>query len=153
VVALCNDRIAGLTQFTQGVTSLSAKGVQYAPAALIALYQKCIDTRTALAAIRAQEKAAMTARDEADAARKAVDASVLAWAVETYGPTSPQALTFGYVAPNPAKPTAQTRAAAVVKAEATRKARGTAGKKQKAKITGAAEATPVAAAPATTPTK
>jgi hypothetical protein len=142
ITALCNDRIAGLRQYTKGVATISVKGTQYKPAVLIAVYQKCIDTRTALAAIRAQETAALAARDQADAARKAVDASVLGWAVEVYGPNSPQALTFGYVAPNPAKPTVDTRAKAVAKAKATREARGTAGKKQKKKITGAPAATP-----------
>ncbi len=145
ITALCNERLAGLQQFTKGVTAINVKGTPYKPAVLVAIYQKCLDTRTALAAIRAQEPAALEARDAADATRKTVDASVLAWAVETYGPSSPQAKTFGYVAPNPAKPTVQTRAAAVAKAKATREARGTAGKKQKKKITGAPSTPPLAA--------
>jgi len=145
IVALCNDRKAGLQQFTKGVGSINVKGMPYKPAVLAAIYQKCIDTRTELAAIRAQEPAALEARDDADAVRKAVDASVLAWAVETYGPNSPQAKTFGYVAPNPAKPTVETRAEAVVKSRATRQARGTAGKKQKKKITGTPSTPPVSA--------
>jgi hypothetical protein len=145
ITAVCNERMAGLQQFTKGVGTINVKGTPYKPAALVAIYQKCIDTRTQLAAIRAQEPAALEARDAADATRKSVDASVLAWAVETYGPNSPQAKTFGYVAPNPAKPTAQTRAAAVAKSKATREARGTAGKKQKKKITGTPSSPPPAA--------
>jgi hypothetical protein len=145
VEALCNDRIAGLTKYTKGVPAISVKGTQYKPAVLLAIYQKCLDTRTALAAIRAQEPAALQARNAADAARRVIDASVLAWAVEVYGPNSPQAKTFGYVAPNPAKPTVQTRAAAVAKAKATRQARGTGGKKQKKKITGTPSTPPVSA--------
>jgi len=152
VGALCKQRIQGLTAYAGSVASISAKGTPYTPATLIALYQKCIDTRTALAAVRAQEVAALAARVSADAARKAVDASVLAWAVETFGPTSPQAQAFGYVEPNPAKPTAETRAKAVVKAKATRAARGTKGKKQKAQITGSAEAPAAVVGPTPTPT-
>jgi hypothetical protein len=142
ILALCNARIAGLTKYAKGNVTIGVKGTPYKPTVLVAIYQKCIDTRTDLAAVRAEETAAMTARVAADVARKTVDASVLGWAVETFGPTSPQALAFGYVAPNPAKPTVETRAQAVTKARATREARGTGGKKQKAKITGASVATP-----------
>ncbi len=142
ITALCTARIQGLTQYATGNVTIGVKGTPYKPSVLIAIYQKCLDTRTALAAARAQETAAMEARRAADAARKTVDASVVAWAVETFGPTSPQALALGYVAPNPAKPTVETRAQAVTKARATREARGTAGKKQKAKITGSTAATP-----------
>jgi hypothetical protein len=142
VTALCNARIAGLTKYAKGNVTIGVKGTPYKPTVLVAIYQKCIDTRTELAAIRAQETAAMTARVAADVARKTVDKSVLGWAVETFGPTSPQALAFGYVPPNPSKPTAATRAQAVTKAKATREARGTGGKKEKAKITGAIDAAP-----------
>ena len=142
ITALCNARITGLTKYAKGNVTIGVKGTPYKPAVLVAIYQKCIDTRTELAAIRAQETAAMTARVAADVARKTVDKSVIGWAVETFGPTSPEALAFGYVPPNPAKPTVETRAQAVTKARATRQARGTAGKKQKAKITGTAGATP-----------
>ena len=55
VVALCNSRKAGLQQFTKGVGSINVKGTPYKPAVLVTIYQKCIDTRTELAAIRAQE--------------------------------------------------------------------------------------------------
>jgi hypothetical protein len=131
---ICSKRIKGLQTYASGVTSIAAKGVTYAPAALIAIYQKCISTRTELAAIRAQEEPALVARNQADADREKVDESVLNWAVETFGPTSQQAKVFGYVARKATKPKAAVVAEGVVKAKATRTARGTGGKKQKAAI-------------------
>jgi hypothetical protein len=60
-----------------------------------------------------------------------------------FGDLSQAAIDFGYV-PQPHPPTAEVKAAAVVKNRATRAARGTKGKREKAKVHGAAPAAPKA---------
>ena len=117
---------------------------------LVATYQKCIDTRLALVGIRNQEAIAMTARDAADAARKAVEPGLIQWAVNTFGEASQQAKDLGYLPRNATPPTAGVVAEAVTKAKATREARGTSGKKAKKAITGAT-GTPAATPPGTPP--
>jgi hypothetical protein len=81
-----------------------------------------------------------------------VDAGLIAWAVNTFGPQSQQAKDLGYRPRNPTPPSADTVAKAVSKAKATRTARGTRGKVQKKEIHGATPATEgtTPAAPAAT---
>jgi hypothetical protein len=148
VVDVCQERINGIQTYAPAKGTISCAGTAYTAAALVAIYQKCIDTRQALVGIRNQETIGMQERDAADTARKAVDAGLIAWAVNTYGPQSEQAKGLGYVPRDPTPPTTEVKAAAVTKAKATREARGTTGKKAKKAITGAT-ATPVAAAPGT----
>ncbi len=69
-----------------------------------------------------------------------------AYALAQYGNQPSTLGTFGLQAPTRRTPDADTKAAAVAKREATRKARGTAGKRQKAAITGQAPAAAPAAA-------
>src|SRR5579883_1949470 len=134
VVDTCNSRIQAIKAWVPAGASVSCSGSAYTQPQLIAIYQRCIDTRQALVTVRNQEEVALQARDEADAARKAVDAGLVQWAANTFGPKSQQAKDLGYRPRNPTPPTAATVATAVTKAKATRVARGTGGKKQKASI-------------------
>jgi len=148
VVDVCQERIAGIQTYAPAKGTISCAGTAYTATALVAIYQKCIDTRQALVGLRNQEAIAMQERVAADAARKEVDAGLIAWAVNTYGPQSEQAKGLGYVPRTVTPPTAEVRAAATVKAKATRAARGTTGKKAKKAITGETP-TPAGAAPVT----
>jgi hypothetical protein len=150
IVDICEERINGIQAYAPTKGTISCAGTPYTGAALVAIYQKCIDTRQALVALRNQEEIALAERDAADAARKAVDAGLIQWAVNTYGPQSEQAKGLGYVPRDPTPATTAVKAAAAAKAQATRAARGTTGKKAKLAITGATAA-PVAAAPGTPP--
>jgi len=148
IVDVCQERINGIQTYAPAKGTIPCAGTAYTAAALVAIYQKCIDTRLALVGIRHQEAIAMQERDAADTARKAVDEGLIQWAVNAYGPQSPQAKGIGYVPRTATPPTAQVRAEATAKAKATRAARGTTGKKAKKAITGAT-ATAAAAAPVT----
>jgi hypothetical protein len=149
VVDVCQERISGIQTYAPTKGTIPCAGTAYTGVQLVAVYQKCIDTRQALVAVRNQEAIAMQERDAADAARKTVDPGLIQWAVNTFGPQSPQAKALGYVPRDPTPPTAEVKAAATAKAKATREARGTGGKKAKLAITG--ETAPPAAAPPGTP--
>jgi hypothetical protein len=148
VIDACQSRIKGIQAYAPTTGTISCSGTSYTSVQLVAIYQKCIDTRQALVGIRNQEAVAMTARDAADAARKAVEPGLIQWAVNTFGDESQQAKDLGYAPRNPTPPSAGVVAQAVTKAKATREARGTTGKKAKLAITGET-ATPVTAAPVT----
>ena len=150
VVDVCQARIKGIEAYVPAAGTVTCNATPYTQAQLVGIYQKCIDTRQALATLRNQEEVALQARDAADAARKEVDAGLVAWAVNTFGKTSQQAKDLGYVPRNPTPPTAATKAEAAAKAKATRIARGEVGKKAKATAS-AAEPTTPAAPPATPP--
>ena len=74
--------------------------------------------------------------------------------VAKLGKSSPQLTTYGFSPRKVAQTKALTKAASQVKAEATRKARGTVGKKQKLTISGnvtGVTITPITSAPSTEP--
>lgn len=149
VVDVCNSRIKAINAYAPAGGSISCSGKAYTPPQLVAIYQRCIDTREALVGLKHQEEVALQARAAADADRKAVDAGLIHWAVNTFGPESQQAKDLGYKPRNPTPPKAAIIAKAVDKAKATRTARGTRGKLQKKGIHGAAPATEGSTPPAT----
>jgi hypothetical protein len=140
VITVCQSRIKGIQTYAPTTGTIACSGTPYTAAALTAIYQKAIDTRLTLETLRHQTEVAIQARDAADASRKAVDAGLIQWAVNTFGPDSQEAKDLGYLPRNPTPPTAATLAEAVVKSKATRVARGTRGKLQKKGITGATAA-------------
>jgi hypothetical protein len=91
---------------------------------------------------RGQVAAALVAKNQADAAMGAFDAGMRDWVATTFGPASQQAVDFGYAKKPRAEPTVEVKAAANVKAQATRQARGIVGPKQRKKITAPPAATP-----------
>ena len=160
VNGVCKQRVQGIGAYTAGLPGLTINAKAFTWAQLGGIYQRCIDTRTALATARAAEETALAERDAADADRNAVDQEVLRWAGNTFGPDSVQAKAFGYVKPSRTAPTAAEKAAAVDKAKATKAARGETGKKAKTATVAAPADAAAPAAPApgasggtTTPTK
>jgi hypothetical protein len=156
VISVCQSRIKGIQMYAPASGTISCAGMALTAVQLVARYQACIDTRQALDVLRNEEEVAMKARDAADTARKAVDAGVIQWAVNTFGPESQQAKDIGFVPRDPTPPTVEVKAAAAAKAKATRAARGTTGKKAKKAITGATVTTAAStvtavAAPAAAP--
>jgi hypothetical protein len=118
-------------------------------------------TPTETKAVLATFQAALDGIDKAGAAERAFHDAVEATleALKTLvnnqlGSTEAILGDFGFTVPKRQAPSEATKAAAVLKREATRKARGTAGKRQKAKIKGqvpeVAAGTAVAATTATT---
>lgn len=150
VIQICQQRIAGLDALPANPPDILYKGNKVTVVQARALYQACLDTRKDLDAARAQEKSALVKRRLSDAQRKGIDSTVLDWAANTYGPDSPQAKAIGYEAPNPTQPTTAVKAQAVAQAQATKKAHGIMGKKQRKAIQ-APKVEPVVLAPAPEP--
>jgi hypothetical protein len=138
-VVLDQTVIAGVDKYFANAATLPLAGTAYTPSAFKAVLQREIDTVRALdvarAAIAQLVATARAARTDAGAARRALKAYVLG----AYGPAAVQMLQdLGIPVPKPkgGKRSAATKAIAVVKAEATRKARGTIGRKKKQAIKG-----------------
>jgi len=156
--ALDQKVIAGVTKYFSKVKSITVAGTTYTSKTLMAVFQADIDASTQVDAIRAQLKQLVASYRTTKANAKALRAELKTYILGNYGKAAVQMLEdFGMSAPKaPGKMTAATRAAAVVKAEATRKARGTMGSKEKQSIHGA-PTTPAStetssqAAPAATP--
>ena len=135
VTATCSKRIKVLESLP-AATQIKFRGKTYTIVQAIAIYQGCLDGRTALTVVRAQEKKALTTSRAADKAYLAFDAGVKAWATTEFDPESEIAAEFD-VAPKPkATPTVETKALAQQKAKATREARGTVGPKKRLRIKG-----------------
>ena len=137
--------IAAVDKYFASATQMAIAGKQFTPATLKAVFQAEIDANSAADSTRAVYKQQIV---EAKAARG--NASGLRQELRTYilGNYGAAAVTmledFGMSPKTKSTPTAETKAEAVVKAAATRKARHTMGKKQKLAITGATAAVPVA---------
>jgi hypothetical protein len=146
-VAKCTQRIDALgTYATKG--KMTVHGAPVTEAQATAVYQACLDTRKQLASLRGQVTTALAARNAADAAMSAFDVGLEAWVDTTFGPTSQAAVDFGYEKKPVAKPTVAVKAAAVQKAQVTRKVRGIKGPKQRKEVTAEAPVAPPAATPA-----
>jgi hypothetical protein len=149
IIATCNQRLTALKKHvTSQKATVPINGQPMKLTDLVTVYQDAVDTRSVLVEQRAAYHAALTGRDSADTTRQAVDAGLRAWVTTQYGLSSPEAAEFGF---QPRKVTARsagTVALAVEKSAATRLARGTGGKRQKAKIKGTVVAPTAPADPA-----
>jgi len=133
---------AGIKLHYANVPTLVLDGVSYAQADVVKILQDLIDlagpaiaAATAFHAAVAAEKSAIT---KANAVYLALKGRVL-----SDFKSQPQVLAdFGITLPTRQVPSAVTAAEAVAKRAATRAARHTLGKRQKAKITGTVPATP-----------
>jgi len=152
-VATCTQRAAATQKYVPSTGTIQVHAQAYTQQQIEGVYQACLNTRQTLVNLRGQVTAALAAKNQADATMSAFDTGMEAWVATTYGPASQQAIDFGYAKKPPAKPTVVVKAAAKVKAEATREARGTKGPKARLKITGSSVATPApTAAPSPTAT-
>jgi hypothetical protein len=156
IVATCNQRLAALKKFVTAKTQMSINGQPMKPSDVIAIYQTALDARSATETQRNAYEQALEARESADTARLTIDAGLKAWVATQFGPSSQTASDFGFSPRKVGEKSAQTKATAVVKLRATRDARMTMGKRQKASIKGTipvptAPAVPATTAPAATP--
>ena len=117
------------------------------PAQVTAVFQDSLDKRAAITAALAAYKAALAAGVEAEANRRVAEAALKAWVLNRFGADSTEAHEFGYTARKTAVLSAVDRANAVLLNQATRKARGTMGKKEKLKIKGTLSAPTTPAVP------
>ena len=120
-------------------------GVTYAQTALLQLFQSWGTAAVAVATAKAQYHAAVVAEEMLFKTCQAVWLALQSYARITYATDTAALADFGYVPVKHTAPTPAVKAAAAVKAKATRAARHTMGKNQKKLVTAAAPA----AAPAT----
>ncbi len=147
--------IAGTQKHTPN-GSLAFGNATYTPASLVQLLQSLIDAMTAHDEAESHAKDVLAALRDVMAKVGPVMQAYRKYLVATYGNATQTLADYGVQPPKaPAPRTVEQKAAAAAQLRATRKARGTASKKQKAGIKGVV-ATPAAAppvAPPTTPAK
>ena len=151
VIEACGQRLKALKKHvtaTKATMSIAGKPMKLAD--VLAVYQNAVDTRTALIEERASFDKALTARDDAEVSRLAMDAGLKSWVASQFGPSSLEAQEFGFVPRKVTAASAATKALAAKKNLATREARGTKGKRQKAQIKGTVVAPAVPSEPAVT---
>jgi hypothetical protein len=149
-VSTCNQRLKALGQYVKAKTPMQINGQPMKLADVIGVYQTCIDTRSDLVTHRAAYEKALEARDSAEQTRQATDVGLKAWVISSFGAESQEAQEFGFLPPKIRARSAATKAQAVELALATRKARGTKGKRQKEEIKGTLTAPAAPAVPAIT---
>jgi len=152
IVSTCNQRIVALGKLVKAKTPMKINGQPMKLADLVGVYQACIDARSEVLSIRAAFDKALDARDGTEITRQATDKGLKAWVLNEFGPTSQEAQELGFLPPKIGAKSAATKAEAVEKLLATRKARLTMGKRQKEKIKGTIVAPTAPADPALTAT-
>jgi len=134
---LAQRTIAAVDQHLGNVASWTFHGATYTPDQLKAVLQAEIDGLKSVVAARAQHRLQVAASREAGAKARALRSALKGYILSTYGAQAVDVLTaFGIPVPKSRAVSAKTKAVAVDKAEATRKARHTMGKKQKQAIHG-----------------
>ena len=108
----------------------------YTPQSLAAFIQSRIDLANAAVTTRAHWRATVASYLAVNAQAKVVLQDLRNVLIAAFGATSPKLAAFGFAPPRRATLTPEQKAAAAAKRLATRKARKTTGKKQKAQVKG-----------------
>ena len=141
-VSTCNQRLIALKRLVNPETRLMIDGKSFTFAALLGIYETCLDTRAALVSLRAALDKGLSERDSAEAVRVAVDKGLRAWVATQFGAGSAEAQELGFLPPKVGEKDARTKAKAAQQSLATREARKTMGKRQRQKIKGTLAAPP-----------
>lgn len=137
--------IAGIQKHYANAPPMTLDGVSYTMAAIKKVLQGQIDAAPATAAAKAAYRQAVVAEQAASAEANALYRALKVRVLNDFKNANDVLGDFGMLPQQKQVPSAATVAEAVQKRASTRQARGTAGKRQKAKIKGAP------AAPATSP--
>jgi hypothetical protein len=140
--------IVGIKKDLQNVSSLPLASSTYTMATLEQLIQSRIDAANTVATAKANWHQAVAAYETVNTQVTEVVRGLRQYVINVYGQNSPVLADFGFTAPKRAALTPEAAVARAQKAAATRKARGTVGPKEKAKIKGTVTTT----APAIPPT-
>ena len=135
--ARATQLIAGFNKHLTGVTSLTLASTAYTPAQVTAALQQLVDLRAAVDAAKAAAKGKLAAETAQAPALQGLMAALVSYVKTAYS-ASPDVLADFGLQPRktPTPLTAEQKAAAVAKREATRKARGTTGPKAKLAVKG-----------------
>ena len=143
--------IAGVQKHLSATPTVTLDGQSLTLAALIKVLQDEIDTAAATLVAEGAFHVAVAAEQAATTAGEPVFRALRAFVLNLFPGQTDILSDFGITVIARQVPPAATKAAATLKAKATRAARGTGGKRQKAKITGTAPAAPVTTPTATKP--
>jgi hypothetical protein len=152
--ASVQQMISGLEKHTQDLASLTIAGTTYSTADLQTTLQARLDALTYAQSKKAEWQAAVKADYAERASTKVFQAGLRQALLVAFAGSVDNLADFGLVGRKPANITPQQRVAAALKAKATRAARHTLGKKQKAPIKGdvtGITVTPVVAQPTPAP--
>ena len=146
--------VSGIKKHLSGNVTL--EGVKYTPTRLAQMFQEGIDIADATDQAAKSWHLAVATEKGNTQELSGVQTSLRNYASATFGETSTEFADFGFTPKTVTPVDAATKAEAVVKREATRKARGTMGKRQKEQIKGtivapAAPAVPAVTTPAAAP--
>jgi hypothetical protein len=134
--------LEGINKDLQTMSVLPLGATTYSPGSLAAFIQSRIDAANAVNTTRAAWLDALKTYEAINTQAKVVITDLRYLVMAAFGPTSPKLADFGFKPPKVAVMTTEQRSAAALKGKATREARRTMGKKQKAKIKGAPATTP-----------
>src|SRR5215472_12024590 len=150
--------LSGIDQYLAAVKTITIAGKDYAPSDLKPLFQADLDAAAASDAAKAAWKLAVVAERQARARVAFIRRALHAFVALTYGDPSQALADFDFAPKKTGAPSAETKAQALAKRSATRKARHIMGSRQRKKIKAPApqpSPAPVAAAdggpPAVTP--
>jgi hypothetical protein len=142
--------LAGIEQnLQQPGTTIPLAGTTFTPATLAAFFQDRIDAANAVVTTKAAWMGAIQTYRDLDARAAVIIRDFRNYVIAVYGADSENVKQFGFSPPKKPQMTQEQKDAAVRKRAATRRARNTMGKRQKAKIAG--ETAPVATPPAPKP--
>jgi hypothetical protein len=128
--------LAGVQKFLMSYPSLSVDGQTMTPANIVQFLENRINAAQAAQTAEAARTAALKSESDVRAQTAAEQLSLRQIAQGMFSGTPDNLAVFGLKPRKASSETATTRAAAAVKAKATRKARGTLGPKAKLEITG-----------------
>ena len=131
--------------------SVTLEGVKYTPAKLAKMFQDGIDVADATDVANKAWHAAVATEKAKTQELSRVQASLRNHVSATFGPASTEFADFGFTPRAVRTVDTKTKADAVAKRAATRKARNTMGKRERLKVTGATAAAAASAAPIATP--
>jgi hypothetical protein len=144
--------IAGIEKHLQNVSSLPLVGSTYSPADLVKLIQSRLESASGANTTKATWHSAVVADKSLNTKLTPVIRALRQYVINVFGGTSPVLADFGFTPPKRTTRTPEEKAAAALKAKATRKARHTMGSKQKKDIKGTVTATEPVTPPAPAPT-
>ena len=139
--------IAGVRKQLASTKAVVLDGVSYAPDDIVKALQGSIDAADATIAVTAQFHKTVDAERAANATADTVYAGLKTYVTSQYKASPDTMADFGITLPSRQVPDAATTATAVEKRQATRVARHTMGKRQKANVKGTVTTPETAPAP------
>jgi hypothetical protein len=136
ILDIINERLAALKANFQPNDPITLAGVTHTAAEVITKYQGFADDRNAVTDEQKAVKVALAKRKASNAERAATDKQLKSFVLTRFGDGSKQAHDFGFPPPKPRTTKVLDKAHAALQAKATREARHTMGKLQKADIKG-----------------